>query len=180
MADVEYCARFPWSGGRHPWLDAIVETDTYLIGVESKRYEPYRDRKNISLSATYDRPVWGEGMAPFERLRDRLRSGEARFEYLDAAQLVKHAFGLITDARRRERKPALLYLYAEPARFGRTVLPASIFEAHRREIAAFSQEVNGAEVEFTAGTYRGWLASWTKCRAEVGAHALAIAAEFQP
>jgi hypothetical protein len=22
LVDVEFCARFPWSGGRHPWLDA--------------------------------------------------------------------------------------------------------------------------------------------------------------
>jgi hypothetical protein len=40
--DVEYCARFPWRGGRHPWLDAVVETDTQLVGVESKRFEPMR------------------------------------------------------------------------------------------------------------------------------------------
>lgn len=112
--DVEYCARFPWAAGRHPWLDAIVETDTHLIGVKSKRFEPYRDRKKVSLSAAYDRPVWGENMEPFEQMRDRLRTGELRFEYLDAAQLVKHAFGLVTDAQRRSRKTALLYLYAEP------------------------------------------------------------------
>ena len=37
---LEECARFPWSGGHHPWLDAMLETSTYLIGVESKRYEP--------------------------------------------------------------------------------------------------------------------------------------------
>ena len=77
--EVEYCARFPWTGGRHPWLDAIVLTDTHLLGVESKRYEPYRDRKRVSFSEAYDRPVWGDGMGPFERMRDRLRSGETRF-----------------------------------------------------------------------------------------------------
>ena len=34
FVDVEYCARFPWAGGRHPWLDAVIETDQHLIGVE--------------------------------------------------------------------------------------------------------------------------------------------------
>ena len=38
--EIEYCARFPWSGGRHPWLDAFVETDCEIVGVESKRFEP--------------------------------------------------------------------------------------------------------------------------------------------
>jgi hypothetical protein len=55
QVEVEYCARFPWSGGKHPWLDAWVETPTAIIGVESKRFEPYRDRKdeiNIHLSTT--------------------------------------------------------------------------------------------------------------------------------
>ncbi|MFL6725898.1 MAG: PGN_0703 family putative restriction endonuclease [Sphingomicrobium sp.] len=180
MVDVEYCARFPWSGGRHPWLDAVVETDTHLIGVESKRYEPYRDRKKVSLSAAYDRPVWGNRMAQFERMRDRLRSGEARFDYLDAAQLVKHAFGLVTDARRRRRQPRLVYLFAEPALLGRTALPPSAFDAHRRELTAFSEEVTGAEVKFAAFSYREWLAGWAPCRADVAAHALAIRAAFQP
>jgi len=40
FVDVEYCARFPWTGGKHPWLDAVIETDQHLIGVESKRFEP--------------------------------------------------------------------------------------------------------------------------------------------
>lgn len=36
--EIEYCARFPWRAGRHPWLDAVVFTKTHLIGVESKRF----------------------------------------------------------------------------------------------------------------------------------------------
>jgi hypothetical protein len=179
VVDVEYCARFPWSGGRHPWLDAIVETDTHLIGIESKRFEPYRDRKTVSLSTAYDRPVWGGMMKPFEKMRDRLRSGELKFEYLDAAQLVKHAFGLVTDARRRQRKPALLYIYAEPAQLGGAALAASTFAAHRREIAIFAREVAGAEVEFAATSYREWLSSWSE-RPEVAAHAHAITKAFAP
>ena len=51
--DVEYCARFSWAGGRHPWLDAVVETPLRLIGIA------YRDQKVLSLSAAYDRPVGG-------------------------------------------------------------------------------------------------------------------------
>lgn len=43
LVDVEFCARFPWSGGRHPWLDAVVQSPTQLIGIESKRFEPFRD-----------------------------------------------------------------------------------------------------------------------------------------
>jgi len=65
--DVEYCARFPWSGGRHPWLDAVVETSEQLLGIESKRFEPFRDRKTVSLSAAYERPVWGASWGHMRR-----------------------------------------------------------------------------------------------------------------
>jgi hypothetical protein len=40
--DIEHCARFPWRGGRHPWLDAYVETSTHILGIESKRFELFR------------------------------------------------------------------------------------------------------------------------------------------
>ena len=36
--------RFPWRGGRHPILDCLVETPSALIGIESKRFEPYRSK----------------------------------------------------------------------------------------------------------------------------------------
>ncbi len=178
--EVEYCARFPWSGGRHPWLDAVVVTPTHLVGVESKRFEPYRDRKGVSLSAAYDRPVWGDRMLPFEQARDGLRSGSLRFEFLDAAQLVKHAFGLVTDAKRRGLRPALLYLYAEPSYLAGKVLNQSLFDTHRAEIECFAEAVRGAEVRFAASTYREWLASWPAFGSEVAEHAAKILERFQP
>ena len=33
---IEKEVRFPWRGGRHPWLDALVVTPAAVIGVESK------------------------------------------------------------------------------------------------------------------------------------------------
>ena len=54
--------RFPWRGGRHPILDCLVETPSALIGIESKRFEPYRSKPASRLSEAYWRPVWGENM----------------------------------------------------------------------------------------------------------------------
>lgn len=178
--DVEYCARFPWSGGRHPWLDAIIETPTHLVGVESKRLEPYRDRKTVSLSSAYDRPVWGDRMQPFEQVRDGLRCGRLRFDYLDAAQLVKHAFGLVTDARRRGLRPALFYLYAEPSHLNGKHLDQAIFDAHRAEIERFATAVDDAEVRFAASSYREWLSDWIALGPAVSRHADTIVDEFHP
>lgn len=178
--DVEYCARFPWSGGRHPWLDAFVETPGQILGIESKRFEPFRDRKSVSLSPAYDRPVWGASMGPYEEMRDRLRSGAELFRYLDAAQLVKHAFGLVTDGARKGRKPVLVYPYAEPPlRNGQSIDPTA-FTSHRSEIGRFAESVRGAGVAFESISYRDWIASWAGCVAGVPEHGTALLSRFAP
>jgi len=153
--EVESCCRFPWSGGKHPWLDAAIETRTHLLGVESKRHEPFRDAKKAVLSKAYDRPKWGTSMGPFERMRDLLRSKSLQFKHLDAAQLVKHAFGLVTEGKRRGKKPVLFYLHAEPS-----VRRKEDINRHREEVADFGQAVKGAEVTFASATWREWLDSW--------------------
>lgn len=147
-------------------------TPGHLVGVESKRFEPFRDRKTVSLSVAYDRDVWGDGMGRYCGVRDRLRSGALRFAHLDAAQLVKHAYGLVTDARRKGKQPALVYLFAEPAR-----VAAEDLARHRDEVAAFAEAVAGDEVSFHATSYREWLAT---CPAEASAHAAAIVEAFAP
>lgn len=48
--EVEAEMHFPWRGGRHPWLDAAITTATTLVGVEAKRYEPFRPGKASSFS----------------------------------------------------------------------------------------------------------------------------------
>jgi hypothetical protein len=180
LVDVEFCARFPWRGGTHPWLDAVVQTPTRLIGVESKRFEPFRDAKKVDFSPAYDGDVWGPDMKRFERLRDRLRSGMTQFKYLDAAQLVKHAFGLVTVARRRKLSPALFYLFAEPGfRAGQPIDPNAIM-AHRREVAAFAAAVAGDEVEFSFSSYRDWLSLWPTGQLDLASHRDAVLEQFAP
>ncbi|NJR80358.1 PGN_0703 family putative restriction endonuclease [Sphingomonas corticis] len=170
--DVERQMRFPWSGGRHPWLDAGVETPRHLIGVESKRFEPFRDAKPAQLSDAYDRDVWGEGMQSWTQLCDDLRASPYLFRRVDAAQLVKHAFGLVTEARRIGKAPVLLYLYAEPAR-----VPAGALAQHRDEVARLSAMVTGAAVRFAACTWSEWLATFT---GPTAAHARRLIGRFQP
>lgn len=177
--ELEVEMRFPWSGGYHPWLDVGVETPDRLIGIESKRYEPFRDRKAASFSAAYSRPVWGEAMGAYEAMRDSLTGGRA-FVFLDAAQLVKHAFGLRTQAQATGRRAILCYLFAEPATYpdGRTVAPSAI-EAHRAELAAFTAEVTDAlaEVAFCSLSYGALLQHWAHTPT-LADHARALAAHF--
>ena len=88
--------RFPFRGGRRPWLDAGIETDDLLIGVESKRFEPFRSKPSPHFSEAYWRDVWGARMRRYGRVRDELANGRLEFTSLDAAQLMKHGYGLRT------------------------------------------------------------------------------------
>ena len=173
--EIEREIRFPWSGGRHPWLDAVVETQGHVIGVESKRFEPFRDRKYAKFADAYDRDVWGERMERWCAMRDRLRGEPQLYRHLDAAQLVKHAFALASEAVRFCVQPVLLYLYAEPA--GDKVPTDADFLAHRREIDHFAAQVAGERVRFAACSWRGWLATF---HGDVASHAERLIKAFNP
>jgi hypothetical protein len=180
IVEIEYCARFPWTGGRHPWLDAWAETSEAVIGVECKRFEPFRGQKKGTLSPAYDRRVWRDRMGPFEAMRDTLRSPGEHFRFLDAVQLVKHAFGLVTEGRRKSKRPYLVYLFAEPQECGGRAIPEADKRAHREEIARFTADVRGAEVGFGAMSYREWMETWSSLDSELLTHRAAIIERFQP
>ena len=181
FVSIEQTAPFPWSPrGRHPWLDAFVETELHIIGIESKRYEPYRAKKFGKFSKAYWRPVWGDQMKPYER--DAISQGDSRFGRLDVAQLVKHAFGLRTEGQRRGKAVRLVYLYAEPSIWpdGKEVNLLHMNE-HMGELRQFGDEVSGAEVIFSACSYRSLLQQWRgQTDSEIRSHAENIVKEFYP
>lgn len=184
---LESESRFPWSGGTHPWLDVMVELPAAMVGIESKRFEPFRSKRRApAFSDAYWRPVWGKNMGRYCQMRNDLSSRSLRFERLDAAQLVKHAFGLRTTvhrARRQEvRVPVLLYLYAEPVSWpdGRPVSWEHV-SMHREEVDRFAERVAGDEVRFVAVRYRELLDAWKQSGdVAVREHAIAIETAFSP
>lgn len=176
----EATLRFPWRGGRHPWLDVVAETATAIIGVESKRYEPFRPRpKKPPFSEAYSRPVWGDAMAGYQRSRDELKDGTLRCEHLDAVQLIKHGLGLLAAGWRTSRRPVLVYLFAEPDVWpdGRPI-PRLAIDNHRREIAAFSERVRDDAVRFIPISYRALLQNWRAASGRLAEHAFALEGHF--
>lgn len=173
--DIEESLRFPWRGGLHPWLDAVVETDKHLIGVESKRCEPFRSKPKPILSEAYWRDVWGDRMGGWQSVRNALRDGTLRFKHLDAAQLVKHSLGLLTQAHKRGRAPILLYLYAEPQQVGGRTIQPSDHATHRTEIGILADMVGSDEVTFIATSYSEWVSTWPE---NAAVHGQRLSAEF--
>ncbi|MDZ7841515.1 MAG: hypothetical protein U5R46_12000 [Gammaproteobacteria bacterium] len=179
---IEANIRFPWRGGYHPWLDAFIETSTHVIGVESKRYEPFRSKSPVRFSDTYWRDVWGPNMGPYLTVRDDLASGTIAYRHLDAAQLVKHALALAAEGGRQRKAQVLLYLFAEPPTWpdDREVSPTHM-EAHRAEVVDFAQRVSGASVGFVSCRYRDLLAAWQTSGIEgLDYHARAVSDAFTP
>jgi hypothetical protein len=176
--DLEVEMRFPWSGGRHPWLDVGLVTRTTLVGIESKRYEPFRPARQTGFSDVYDRPVWGPNMARYTGLAAELIEGSADYRHLDAVQLVKHAYGLRTRAQKRALGAVLVYLYAEPAVWssGKPVDGAQK-QRHRAEIARFGARVAGDDVVFVPLRWGDLLAQWGQVP-QLRAHVAALRQRF--
>lgn len=176
--EIEAEMHFPWRGGRHPWLDAALVTPTTLVGVEAKRYEPFRPAKATGFTEAFDSRDWGTGMARFDALRGALASGAVRYRHLDAVQLVKHAYGLRTQAQKLARGAVLVYLHAAPAAWanGRPV-DAEAIRRHAAEVRDFAGRVKGADVVFAPLRWADLLAQWAGVPALAG-HAAAITARF--
>lgn len=109
-------------------------------------------------------------MRGYEAVRDRLYSNSQTYQYLDAAQLIKHALAMRTEVHKLDppnshlgKRPVLVYLYAEPTAWGRPpqqLIPSTEHIAHDTEVKSFASTVKGDEVEFVALTYRQVLTGW--------------------
>ena len=113
-------------------------------------------------------------------MRQALTEGRQTYRHLDAAQLVKHAYGLRTQGVKRARGAVLVYLHAAPATWasGKPVSPEGIAR-HEAEIADFARAVKGDAVSFVPLRWSDLLAEWARFPA-LAAHAAAIQSRFGP
>jgi hypothetical protein len=141
-------------GGTPPHLDVLVDGAERVVGIESKCTEPlsthtaafspaYRNR----LDSTLREGVWFAEML-------LLHETPAAYRWLDAAQLIKHAFGLARTYSGRHS--VLLYLFWEPS----NARSFPIFRQHREEIAEFSHRVQGSSPAFSAMSYDELWQEW--------------------
>jgi hypothetical protein len=175
---VEEEVRFPWTGGRHPRLDVVITTPTTLVGVESKRYEPFRPRKAPVFTEPFASREWGPGMARWNTMRRALEDGSQTYRCLDAVQLVKHAYALRNQGIKRARGAVLVYLHAAPKTWanGKPVDPLAV-SRHEAEITDFARAVQGSDVVFSAVRWADVLRQWAKTPA-LSAHSAALTARF--
>ena len=164
---IEKPVGLPREVGRHSWLDALIETPSALIGVESKRYETFFGHQNEEepIEAHWLGDIWGNHMAGYQAVRDQLMANPNSFQLLDAFQLIRHALALRTEANlgneHRGLSPILFYVYAEPPfdPWGTPVHPDDL-RPLKCEIDRFSKSVQNDEVRFVPCSYRQLLWVW--------------------
>jgi len=133
-------------GPGSPNLDLLLTlAGGHRVAIESKFAEPFRSPGDDALLSPKYFPaqsrLWDiAGLPRAQQLAGQL---SARWEYLDAAQLLKHMLGLANDG---EIPCTLLYLWYD------TGLPDAA--AHRSEITRFADLIAGDRIAFRARTYQ--------------------------
>ena len=134
-------------GGRSPNLDVLLSGPAGIVGIESKLSE-YLGRHSAKFSPAYEQQIRDDRReSGYFREMVRLMAEPGSYVLLDAAQLIKHAFGLAHTFK--DRPTSLLYLYWEPA----NPEDSPAFAAHRAEISEFAERVAGATPSFSAMSY---------------------------
>jgi len=134
-------------GRKSPNLDVLVEGPNGVVGVESKCTE-HLSRHTAEFSTVYNTEIKDKRrQTPWFYEMERLVSDPRTYCWLDAAQLVKHAFGLAYTFP--ERPATLLYIFWEPS----NPEEHPIFAEHRAEVARFAASVSGAGPKFVSMSY---------------------------
>ncbi len=148
-------AKCPAISGRNPPnLDLLVQSRSKVVGVESKCTEHLRTHVP-KFAPAYDQQITDgrRGSAWFQLMRV-LIAEPTRYRRVDAAQLVKHAYGLAHCFPGQD--VTLLYLYWEPR--NAEALPE--LAEHREEVAKFAREVAGSFPSFAHLSYRHLWDTW--------------------
>lgn len=131
-------------GGTQPNLDLVAESETDVVGVESKFLE-YLTPKKPHFASSYKKENLPQAEDCWLDLIVELKG--TMLQALEAAQLVKHYLGL--QNQYPDKKITLFYLFWEP----RDWQNFELFRKHRKQIEFFVDKVKESEVSFAAQSY---------------------------
>jgi hypothetical protein len=140
--------------GTPPNVDFVATSPNVRLAVESKFLEPL-SRKAPKFVPSYEAAYKHCGDDALNQAYLAVSSGRERFTYLDVAQLLKHALGVLR-APQPPARNVLAYLFWEPT----NSLELEPFETHRREIAKFSVLMAGSQIQFLHLSYPDLWRSW--------------------
>ncbi len=135
------------AGRRSPNLDVLADGPNGVVAVESKCLEPLSPHV-AEFAPAYESEIKDQRrQTAWFREMLRLVKEPKTYRWLDAAQLVKHAFGLAYTFP--EQLVTLIYLFWEPS--NPDAYP--IFVEHRAEVSRFAASIVGGGPTFVAMSY---------------------------
>ena len=142
--------------GTPPHLDVVADgLSLGIVAVESKATEYLQPHEAI-FTSSYESANWPNCVEDYVALMRRLRTDHFFFKYLDASQLVKHAFGL--SSTYGDRDSVLLYLFWEPENRD----DHREFDQHCNELNQFAASVTGSSIKFHWMSYSHLFNEWRK------------------
>lgn len=139
--------------GTPPNLDVVLQSAEEVIAIESKLTE-FLERKVAAFGASCDTiSDWRRHTGWFKEFQ-ALRQSPHNYSCLDAAQLIKHFFGLAHSFP--ETPCTLIYLYWEPLDWS----DYEKFHCHRKEINEFAVRVQESRIRFRALSYLDLWKEW--------------------
>lgn len=140
--------------GNSPNLDLVAEAEARILAVESKCTEYLTSHEARFADAYFEKIVDDRRDSPWFAEMERLKQDPQGYVHLDAAQLIKHAFGLAHTFPGRD--VTLLYLYWEPA----NPEADAVFARHRTEIESFAERTSDGFPRFASLSYPELWESW--------------------
>ena len=149
--------------GANPNLDVMIKGGDVRIGIESKFLEPISGKKQ-SFSEVYKLIKGNDSRrnTKWYEVMDGINRKKYHFSHLDAAQLIKHAYGLCynnqnsnSNCNGSRDKNILLYVYWKPRQ------TMAVYQTHDRELEIFKNLVKGDKfLDFKAMTYDELWRQW--------------------
>jgi hypothetical protein len=161
FASLRFEAQLATGLARSPNIDVLCEGGD-VVAIESKCLEFLYPGAAKDARRKASQPPFRPSYAAiehhldsnFRQLYDEIRGDPGIFAPVDAAQLVKHCFGLRMAYGRR---PIILaYLFWEPSDSNRY----AVFAQHRHQIARVAEILSGSSVSFAAMSYAELFQTW--------------------
>ena len=147
FTDLQFEFQCPTGAGRGiANLDVLLNGNNIVLGIESKLVETL-SKKKASFSKKYHKVFDNEKNAAWMGIFKTLDKKTNLYDYLDAAQLVKHYLGL--RQKFKKERVSLVYLYWEPT----NAKKFKIYQKHSNEINELVQQLSGADIPLLAISY---------------------------
>ena len=146
--------------GTNPNLDVFFENDTSVLAIECKFLETLV-KKIPKFSDQYLNIKDDRRNSKWFRLMIEIINGNINFRYLDAAQLIKHYFGLAHEYADSDLDLEIGYVFWEPDKNGEISGPViDLYAEHREESEKFAALVSGDKVRFSFYSYFELIEYW--------------------